>query len=87
MPKPAFIALYRKLPVSNARVVLDKGEWVVIQSYTGFHSLWHRHDDRYGGGRNGPPYLARCDVTRCLDCPAPVPVETQGFLELANWER
>ena len=82
-----YVALYSKVPWSQAEFVLDQGEWVILKNLNGFHGLWHRHDDKYGGGRNGPPYLARCGPTHCQDCPEPVPLETRGFLELVNWER
>ncbi|KKN92309.1 hypothetical protein LCGC14_0208000 [marine sediment metagenome] len=81
------VALYYTLPWSQSEVVLDKDEWVICKSPTDYYAVWHRHDDRYGGGRNGPPYLARCGPTHCQDCSEPVPIETQGFLNLTNWKR
>jgi hypothetical protein len=81
------IALYSDLPMPTVKVALDKGEWVILEYANGDRHAWHRHDDRYGGGRNGPPYLARCHTTECMDCPAVIPVEMQGFINLLKWER
>jgi hypothetical protein len=80
------IALYTALS-PGCKVLVDKGEWVILEYYNGHRAIWHRHDDRYGGSRNGPPYIARTDRTECLDCPAVIPDKLQGFVELLNWER
>ncbi len=82
-----FIPMYHELAHNMGEVALDQGEWVLMMSDTGTFGVFHRHDDRYGGGRNGPPYIAACSRFSCRDCPSIIPTEMQGFLELANWER
>ena len=79
------VALNYQIAWCEGKVVFDKEEWVVIRTTLGLHGVWHRHDDKYGGGRNGPPYLARAAGTHCQDCPASVPDELQGFTHLLNW--
>jgi hypothetical protein len=82
-----YVTLYHQVAWSEGEVVFDKEEWVVVRGTTGLHGVWHRHDDKYGGGRNGPPYLARCSPTHCQDCPdAPIPKELEGFNNLLNWK-
>ena len=80
------VTLNYLVPWQDSELVFDKEAWVVVKSKLGLHGVWHRHDDKYGGGRNRPPYLSRAHHY-CGDCAEPIPDELKGFLNLLNWVR
>lgn len=76
------------------KVLMQDGEFILTVDDSGSHTVYHCHCDECGGGRNGPPYWASCDITRqnppkleCHDCPASVPDAMIGIVKLAMWER